>query len=75
MRFVVSREHDNGAMTRGTRQRDHVSQIELFLSIVVFDTLEKRERNIAPDRHQAGVAEGDGAFGFARVLVLADGPL
>ena len=52
--------------------RDGVGQVEFAFGVVVADAVEDRERHVAAQRHQAGVAERDGALGRARVLVLAD---
>ena len=43
------------------------------MALSFFDPVEKGERQIAPDGHQASVAERDRPLRFARVLVLANG--
>ena len=52
---------------------DEVRQVILALGVVVLHPVEKGERQIAPDGHQAAVAERDRPFRFGGVLVLADG--
>ena len=52
---------------------DRIGQIELALGVVIPDPLQDRERAIAAQRHQPGIAQTDGALLRARVLLLADG--
>ena len=54
------------------REFDDIGQIKLALGVVVADPFQQRERLRAVDRHQAGVAEPDGALFLARVLLLAN---
>ena len=70
--LVGRRLHDRAGGAVGARDGDDVGQVVLALGIGVADAIEQGEQALAVDRHDAGIAERDGALLGVGVAVLDD---